>query len=387
MIRALLEQKRIVVCVGPGGVGKTTTAAALGATAARLGRKTLVCTIDPAPRLADALGVGGLGPEPRPVPAEACRALGIPEEGAARLFAVRLDTARAFARLVDEQVADPEMRRRIFDNAIYRQVTTSLTGSQEYAATLALYELAREGAYDLIVLDTPPTANALDFLDAPKRIAAAVSSPALSWFARPPEGGDGGGGLRRLSLRRLRAGGALVLRRLAKLVGSRFLDDVGAFLTDFQQVLGGFLERAKAVDLLLRAPDTAFLLVLVPAVAAVDEALYFHGRLREAGVPLSAFIANRVQPAPGITGAGALAKALRATSAFADLSDAALTEAAARLAPLADGFAAQHAGERREIARLAAQAPGTEITQIPLLDHDVDNLSELRVVGEALLAG
>ena len=277
------------------------------------------------------------------------------------------------------------MRRRIFDNAIYRQITTSLTGSQEYAATLALYELAREGAYDLIVLDTPPTANALDFLDAPKRIAAAVSSPALSWFARPPR--RGGGGLRRLSFRRLRAGGALVLRRLAKLVGSRFLDDVGAFLTDFQQVLGGFLERAKAVDLLLRGPDTAFLLVLVPAVAAVDEALYFHGRLRDAGVPLAAFIANRVQPAPGITDAGALAKALRATPAFADLSDAVLAEAAARLAPLAGTFAALHAGERREIARLAAQAPGTAITQIPLLDHDVDNLAELRVVGEALLAG
>jgi len=386
MIRALVEQKRIIVCVGPGGVGKTTTAAALGATAARLGRKTLVCTIDPAPRLADALGVGGLGPEPRPVPAEACRTLGIPEEGAGRLYAVRLDTARAFARLVDEQVADPEMRRRIFDNGIYRQVTTSLTGSQEYAATLALYELAREGAYDLIVLDTPPTANALDFLDAPKRIAAAVSSPALNWFARSPEG-EAAGGLRRLSLRRLRAGGALVLRRLAKLVGSQFLDDVGAFLTDFQQVLGGFLERAKAVDLLLRRPDTAFLLVLVPAVAAVDEALYFHGRLSDAGVPLSAFIANRVQPAPGITEPGALAKALREAPAFADLSDAAVAEAAARLAPLAGTFAALYEGELRELGRLAERAPGTKITQIPLLDHDVDNLAELRVVGEALLAG
>jgi anion-transporting ArsA/GET3 family ATPase len=385
MIRALVEQKKIVVCVGPGGVGKTTTAAALGATAARLGRKTLVCTIDPAPRLADALGVGGLGPEPRLVPAEACRALGIPEEGAGRLFAVRLDTAQAFARLVDEQVADPEMRRRIFDNAIYRQITTSLTGSQEYAATLALYELARAGDYDLIVLDTPPTANALDFLDAPQRIAAAVSSPALNWF-RSPEA-ESGGGLRRLSFRRLRAGGALVLRRLAKLVGSRFLDDVAAFLTDFQQALGGFLERAKSVDLLLRGPDTAFLLVLVPAVAAVDEALYFHGRLRDAGVPLAAFVANRVQPAPGITDAGALAKALRAATALADLSDAALAEAAARLAALAGTFAVLHQGERRELARLAAQAPGTAITQIPLLDHDVDNLAELRVVGEALLAG
>ncbi|HTB59321.1 MAG TPA: ArsA-related P-loop ATPase [Polyangia bacterium] len=383
MIRALVEQKRILVCVGPGGVGKTTTAAALGATAARLGRKTLVCTIDPAPRLADALGVSGLGPEPRLVPAEACRMLGIPEEGAGRLYAVRLDTARAFARLVDEQVADPEMRRRIFDNAIYRQITTSLTGSQEYAATLALYELARGGDYDLIVLDTPPTANALDFLDAPQRIAAAVSSPALSWFARPSEAS----GLRRLSFRRLRAGGAIVLRRLAKLVGSRFLDDVGAFLTDFQQVLGGFLEHAKAVDLLLRGPDTAFLLVLVPAVAAVDEALYFHGKLRDAGVPLAAFIANRVQPAPGITDAGELAMRLRAARALADLPDAVLAAAADRLAPLASRFAALHAAERREIARLAAQAPGTAITQIPLLDHDADNLAELRVVGEALLAG
>ncbi len=385
MIRALVEQKRIVVCVGPGGVGKTTTAAALGALGARLGRKTLVCTIDPAPRLADALGVGGLGPEPRAVPPEACRALGIPEGGAGRLDAVRLDTARAFGRLVDEQVADPEMRRRIFDNGIYRQITTTLTGSQEYAATLALYELARGGAYDLIVLDTPPTANALDFLDAPQRLAAAVSSPALSWFARPAERGEGGGGW--LSLRRLRAGGALVLRRLAKLVGSRFLDDVAAFLVDFQHVLGGFLARAKAVDELLRGPDTAFLLVLVPAVAAVDEALYFHGRLREAGVPLQAFIANRVQPAPGITEAGALSVALRASASFADLSDAVIAEAVVRLAPLARTFAALHEGERRELARLAARAPGTHVIQIPLLNHDVDNLVELRVVGEALLAG
>jgi anion-transporting ArsA/GET3 family ATPase len=388
VVRDLVERKRIVVCVGPGGVGKTTTAAALGALGARLGRKTLVCTIDPAPRLADALGTGGLGPEPRPVPAEACRALGIDEAGAGRLFAVRLDTARAFARLVDEQVADPAMRRRIFDNTIYRQITTTLTGSQEYAATLALYELAREGAYDLIVLDTPPTANALDFLDAPKRIAAAVSSPALAWFARAPEsgGGEGGGG-RWSPFRRLRAGGALVLRRLAKLVGSRFLDDVAAFLTDFQEVLAGFLARSKSVDELLRGPGTAFLLVLVPAVAAVDEALYFHGRLRDAGVPLGGFIANRVQPAPGLTDAPGLAAALRASPTFADLPPAAVDEASRRLAALARSFGALAEGERLEIERLAARAPGTAITRVPLLDHDVNNLAELRVVGEALLAG
>jgi anion-transporting ArsA/GET3 family ATPase len=321
------------------------------------------------------------------VPAEACRTLGIDEAGAGRLHAVRLDTARAFARLVDEQVADPAMRRRIFDNTIYRQITTTLTGSQEYAATLALYELAREGAYDLIVLDTPPTANALDFLDAPKRIAAAVSSPALSWFAPAPEKGGGEGGGRWLPFRRLRAGGALVLRRLGKLVGSRFLDDVAAFLTDFQQVLGGFLARAKSVDELLRGPGTAFLLVLVPAVAAVDEALYFHGRLRDAGVPLGGFITNRVQPAPGLTDAEPLAAALRASPSFADLAPPAVDEASARLAALARSFRALAEAERQEIDRLAARAPGTAITRVPLLDHDVDNLAELRVVGEALLAG
>jgi anion-transporting ArsA/GET3 family ATPase len=380
MIRALVDEKRILVCVGPGGVGKTTTAAAIGALAARRGRRTLVCTIDPAPRLADALGVGGLGPDPRAVPAASCRALGIADDGVERLFAVRLDTERTFARFVEGEVADPEMRRRIFENTIYRQITTALTGSQEYAATLALYELARDSRFDLIVLDTPPTANALDFLDAPRRIAAAVSSPALSWFARPQ-----GGGL--FSLQRLRAGGALVLRRLAKLVGSRALDDIAAFLVDFQGVLGGFLTRANAIDELLRGPDVAFLLVLAPAVAAVDEALYFQGRLREAGVPLGGFVANRVQPAPGLADRGALALALRAEPRFADLGEAAIAEAARELEPLARAFGARHASERREIERLASRAPGIAVTEIPLLDHDVDNLVELRVVGESLIAG
>jgi len=178
-----------------------------------------------------------------------------------------------------------------------------------------------------------------------------------------------------------------VLRRLAKLVGSRFLDDVAAFLTDFQEVLAGFLARSKSVDELLRGPGTAFLLVLVPAVAAVDEALYFHGRLRDAGVPLGGFIANRVQPAPGLTDANGLAAALRASPTFADLPPAAVDEASGRLAALARSFGALAEGERLEIERLAARAPGTAITRVPLLDHDVDNLAELRVVGEALLAG
>src|SRR3954470_18109116 len=147
MIPTLAATKRILVCAGPGGVGKTTTAAALGVLAARLGRRTLVTTIDPAPRLADALGVADLADAPRALPEATARTLGIDPQGPGQLFAARLDTARAFRRLVEDQVSDMEMRGRIFANPIYRQITTTLTGSQEYAATLALHELAHNDAY------------------------------------------------------------------------------------------------------------------------------------------------------------------------------------------------------------------------------------------------
>ena len=380
MIDSLLDGTRVLVCVGPGGVGKTTIAAAVAALSARRGKRTLVCTIDPAPRLADALGTGGLGSDPKPLPPDAWRALGVDAGASGQLQAVRIDTEATFKRLVLESVADPDMQRRIFDNTIYRQITTMLTGSQEFAATLALHDFVASGKYDLVVLDTPPTANALDFLEAPARIAAAVSSPALTWFARPPRGA------KRFSFQRLRSGGALLVRRMAKLVGSRFLDDAGAFLVDFQEVLTGFLARAQAVDKLLRGPGVGFLLVLVPEVAAIDEALYFHERLRTAGIGLAGFVANRIHLPPGLDETTALAAALRADPAAAALPAAILDDAAARLAPVARAFALLAASERRELARLGARAPGVPITEVPLLDHDVDNLAELRAVGDHLAA-
>ena len=376
MIVPLLRDKGIVVCVGPGGVGKTTTAAALGALAARQGRRTLVATIDPAPRLADALGVGQLSGQPQPVAPGACRTLGIPEDGL--LWAVRLDTQRAFAALVEEQVSDPEMRRRIFANGIYRQITTRLSGSQEYAATLALYDLARQKKFDLIVLDTPPTANALEFLEAPRRIADAVSSPALQWFARPLEKTG------RFSLQRLRSGGAMVLRRMAKFVGSQFLDDIGAFLVDFNQVLAGFHMRAQQIDQLLRGDRVSFLLVLAPERPAIEEALYFQGRLREAGIPLGGFIANRVHPAPGLTDAATLEARLAAQPGLAGWPRADIALAAERLAALAQQSQILCTAERDELLRLARAAPGVGVAEIPLLDHDIENLAELRVIGETL---
>ena len=378
MIDDLVSRNRVLVCVGPGGVGKTTIAAAVAALAARRGKRTLVCTIDPAPRLADALGTGGLGSEPKPLPPDACRALGMEEGAAGNLHAVRIDTEATFRRLVNEAVADADMRRRIFDNAIYRQITTMVTGSQEFAATLALHDFVAGGQFDLVVLDTPPTANALDFLEAPSRIAAAVSSPALTWFARPQKGS------KLFSFQRIRSGGALLMRRFAKLVGSSFLDDAGAFLVDFQDALVGFLARAQEVDKLLRGPDVGFLLVLVPEVAAIDESLFFHERLRAAGIGLAGFVANRIHLAPGLDDPAAIAAALRADPRSATLSAATIDDAAARLAPVARAVASLAVSERRELGRLGQRAPGVPITEVPLLDHDVDNLAELRVVGNHL---
>lgn len=377
MIEALSREKRIVVCVGPGGVGKTTTAAAFGALAARAGRRTLVSTIDPAPRLADAFGIP-LSADAVPVPPEVGQALAV---APGLLHVARLDTARAFAALVEEQVADPEMRRRLFENGIYRQITTSLSGSQEYAATLALYDIVRRNEFDLVVLDTPPTANALDFLAAPQRIAEAVASPAIQWFARPAEGGRAGG---RLSWQRLRAGGALVMRRLARLAGNKLIDEVAAFLTDFQHVLGGFLERARQIERLLRQPDVAFLLVLAPEVPAVDEALFFEQRLREAGMPLAAFVANRVHPRPGLVDADEIARRLEGRPELADISAADVATAAERLARTAIDFQQLSDGERRELGRLVAAAPGVPVLEVPLLDRDVASLEALRTVGDHL---
>jgi anion-transporting ArsA/GET3 family ATPase len=371
-----LVGKKTIVCVGPGGVGKTTTAAALGVIGARAGLRTLVCTIDPAPRLADALGLHNLGAQPTAIAPETAAALGIASPDL--LFAMRVDPVAAFAGLVNEQVADPELRNHIFSNSLYRHVTTDLTGSHEYAATLALYQLRRDGGHDLIVLDTPPTANALEFLQTPQRLAEAIASPAVQWFARPDPKTS------RFSLRRLGVGGASVIRRAGKLMGSQFLDDLGAFLLDIRQVLGGFLVRAREIEALLKQPDVGFVLVLSPETAAVTEALDFARRLRDTGSPLCCYIANRTSTDPGPRSADDIA---RAASSLPDLQGEApstLSDAADKLARLADYLGQIARAQERELERLARQSPGTAITTVPLLPHDVSNIDSLRAIADRL---
>jgi anion-transporting ArsA/GET3 family ATPase len=201
----LTRDKAILVCVGAGGVGKTTVAAAIGLRGACEGRRTLVLTIDPARRLADSLGVGAIGHDPRPIPEERLRAAGL--DPRAPVHAMMLDPHRTFEDLVRRFAPDAEARARLLKNPIYQQIAGRLAGTQEYAAIAEVHRLHRLGLYDLIVVDTPPSVNALDFLDAPGRLADALDSPALQWFIRPTlSAGE-------FSLRMLGMGGAFVLRR------------------------------------------------------------------------------------------------------------------------------------------------------------------------------
>ena len=371
-----LATKKTLVCVGPGGVGKTTTAAALGVIGARSGLRTLVCTIDPAPRLADALGVANLGPTPMAIGADTAAALGITSPH--MLHAMRVDPATAFAHLVEDQVPDPELRKHIFANSLYRHVTTNLTGSQEYAATLALYELRRDGGYDLIVLDTPPTANALEFLETPERLAAAIASPAMQWFARPDPHAS------RFSLKRLGLGGANIIRRAGKLMGSQFLDDLGAFLLDIREVLGGFLTRAREIETVLKRSDVGFILVMTPETASVNEALYFARRLRETGSPLCCYIANRTLQEPLPCSATVLREQIAAMPGMHGQSSEALDAATSKLEELARYLTKIAHAQKGELDRLSQESPGVEITTVPLMPHDVSSIDSLRAIADRL---
>jgi anion-transporting ArsA/GET3 family ATPase len=286
----LVAERRIIVCVGSGGVGKTTTAASLGLMGARAGKKTLVLTIDPAKRLANALGIDMIGHDVKTVPPAKLALGGAAVSGS--LDAMMLDQKRAFDEIVERYAKEPEARERIFQNRIYRQISSTLAGSHEYAAMAKLYDIVQTHNYELVVLDTPPTANALDFLDAPERLTAAIDSPAIQWFMKPYLAAG------RFSLKALGLGASFVLKRLARFVGSQFLDDMAQFFVEFNSILGGFRERAAEVFNLLRQQDVAFVLVSSAEPMSVDEAIYFHDRLVESQMPLGAFVVNRVHQTP-----------------------------------------------------------------------------------------
>ena len=282
----LVKQREIVVCVGSGGVGKTTTSAVIGLQAALSGRRALVLTIDPARRLANSLGVDRLGNEPREIPLD--RFDGIDREPGGELWAMMLDMKQSFDHLVNRYAPNAEAKHTILRNRLYQYFSTSLAGTQEYAAAERLYELYNEGKYDLIVLDTPPTSHALDFLEAPNRLIDAINNRALQWI-KPSARGRLGRGI-------MAVGTNYVIKTLSKFTGGEMLSELGIFLQAFSTLFGGFQERAAKVRELLTSDAATFAVISSPTAANIDEAIYFYDKLGAETASVGAFIVNRVHP-------------------------------------------------------------------------------------------
>jgi anion-transporting ArsA/GET3 family ATPase len=279
-----LEGMRVVVCAGSGGVGKTTTSAAIAMGLAARGARVCVVTIDPARRLADALGIEQLGSEPRRVDDERFAGHGITIEG--ELWAMMLDPKRTFDELITRLAPDEKTRDEILANRIYRELSGAVAGSQEFTAVAKLYDLDRSGRFDVIVLDTPPSRNALDFLDAPDRLTGFLEGRALRLFLAPSG----------LAAKVVGRGTSVVFSVLRRVTGVDLMNDLSVFFTALSTVLDGFRERAAGVKALLADDATAFLIVTSPEREPVEEAIFFRGKLREAQMPFGGLVVNRVHP-------------------------------------------------------------------------------------------
>jgi anion-transporting ArsA/GET3 family ATPase len=271
----LVQRKEVVICAGSGGVGKTTISAAIAAGMAARGKTAAVLTIDPARRLANSLGLPELGNEERQVQMDA------PGE----LWAMMLDAKRTFDDLVETYAPDEATRDAVLSNPIYRELSNAVAGSQEYMAMEKLHELHQEGRYDLLVLDTPPTRNALDFLDAPRRLARFIDSRSLSFFRAGSRAGFGLVG----------RGTGMVFSVMKRATGVDLLQDLADFFNAFGDMADGFRERAARVDALIGDRRTTFLLVTSPRATAIEEATYFSRKLREDDLPFGGVIVNRVR--------------------------------------------------------------------------------------------
>ena len=365
-IDALLddENTRILVCCGSGGVGKTTTAAALAVRAAERGRKTVVLTIDPARRLAQALGLKELDNQPRQVVLEGF-------EPAGALNAMMLDMRRTFDDMVRTH-AGPERAEQILNNRFYQTISTSFSGTQEYMAMEKLSQLAGTGEWDLIVVDTPPSRSALDFLEAPQRLSTVLDSKLIKMLASPARAG--GSSLRKL----VGAGFGVFAKVVSTVIGGQLMADASAFVQAFDSTFGGFRERAEHTYQLLRSPGTSFLVIASPEADALREASYFVERLATERMPLAGLIANRTHPV------------------FADLPATRTLSAAEELeakgsAPLATAVLRIHADrialaerEKRLLARFTRAHPEVALTGVPALPAEVHDLAGLREIGRRL---
>ena len=371
----VLGSHRVVVTVGSGGVGKTTTAAAMAVQAAMDGRKVLCLTIDPARRLANSLGLDEMTTSEQDVPTALFETHGLRCKGS--LSAMMLDTKRTFDDLVERHASNVEARDRILNNQIYKYVASSLAGTQEYMAMEKLHEVRKDPTWDLVVLDTPPTASALDFLTAPERLIDAIDSPAMRWFLQVFEGaGKEAFGL-------VGRGATVLLRGIGKITGIEFLEQVAEFVSGINDLFGGFKERAEQVSDALRSPEVAFVLVTSPDPLAIGEARFFSDKLQDAGMKREAIIINQVHtliPEPKISEEAQLTE-LRET--LPDSIDAA--DIYPRLSEALKVERRWAMADRVEVERLNEQVGSdTDIVEVPAFDEDVHDLAALAKVASFL---
>ncbi|RMG21022.1 MAG: ArsA family ATPase [Deltaproteobacteria bacterium] len=285
---ARIFERRIVVCVGSGGVGKTTVAASIGVRAARMGLKALVVTIDPARRLANSLGLESLGNVETRIGDDRFRRAGLEVKG--ELWAMMLDVKRTSDELISRSAPSREQAEKIFRNRFYQTFSTVLAGSQEYMAMEKLAELHERGGFDLVILDTPPTAHALDFLEAPNKLIDVFGNDSLRWLATPALAAG------KIGMRALGFGSGYLVRQLSKFTGIETLQALAEFLLSMRGMYDTFKERASTVKALLTSDETRFVLVTAPAALPMDEARYFLSVLRQYEIPVGAVVVNRIHP-------------------------------------------------------------------------------------------
>jgi anion-transporting ArsA/GET3 family ATPase len=352
-----LDGKRVVIVAGSGGVGKTTASAALALGLAAGGRRVAVVTIDPARRLADSLGLEELGNEPRRVDPGLLAGHGIEMGG--ELWAMMLDPKATFDDLVVKLAPDDSTREDVLGNRIYAQLSSAIAGSQEFSAVAKLYDISRSERFDVVVLDTPPSRNALDFLDAPDRLTDFFEGKALRLFLVPTG----------IAARVMSKGTSVVFAVLKRLTGIDLLDDVSQLFRALGGLIDGFRERASAVKALLGDPATTFLIVTSPEREPVAEAIFFHGKLREARMPFGGLIVNRTVVADPSLGDP---DAVRAVLAGA-LGDALAAKVAASVADV-HLLAARDAAS---IERLRTELDEPDPIVVPQLDGDVQDVDGL----------
>lgn len=360
----LFNDKRVLICCGSGGVGKTTTAAALALSAAMRGYKTLVLTIDPARRLANSLGIEKIDYLEKQIPKAELKKAGI--ETKAPLFAMMLDPKHTFDALIVKHATSPEKANAILDNKLYRQLSSMIGGSQEYMAMEKLHEITQDRDYDLIVLDTPPSRHALDFLDAPARMSAMIGDSMMKWFLKPSLF------VGRASLKILERPMHQVFKTFDKIMGFEFLQDLSEMLMSFSDLLEGFQQRAEKVQALLQDPKTSFLLISSPQSIPLQEAAYFYSKIVEKSLPFSGFIFNRVQRVPD--GTDTLPASLPSTA----------REEYQELRKLFKNLQKRDQSEIEKFKDEIDSSEGLILKAVPRMDRDIHDLAGLRDLGEEL---